>query len=40
MTALNVTEARANLYKLTDDESVSYDPAVIAGSRGNTIFFG
>ena len=35
MTTVNVTEARANLYKLIDDASVSHEPVVITGKRGN-----
>jgi len=35
MTTLNVTEARANLYKLIDDTTVSHEPVVITGKRGN-----
>ena len=37
MTILNVTEARANLYKLIDDTSVSHEPVVITGKRGNAV---
>ena len=37
MTTLNVTEARANLYKLIDDTSVSHEPVVITGKRGNAV---
>ena len=37
MTAVNVTEARANLYKLIDDASVSHEPVVITGKRGNAV---
>ena len=37
MTTLNVTEARANLYKLIDDTSVSHEPVVIKGKRGNAV---
>jgi antitoxin YefM len=32
-----VTEARANLYKLIDDASVSHQPVVITGKRGNAV---
>jgi antitoxin YefM len=35
MTTVNVTEARANLYKLIDIASVSNEPVVITGKRGN-----
>ena len=34
---LNVTEARANLYKLIDDTTVSHEPVVITGKRGNAV---
>ena len=34
---MNVTEARANLYKLIDDASVSHEPVVITGKRGNAV---
>jgi antitoxin YefM len=37
MTILNVTEARANLYKLIDDTSVSDEPVFITGTRGNAV---
>lgn len=37
MTTLNVTEARANLYKLIDDTSASHEPVVITGKRGNAV---
>ena len=37
MTTVNVTEARANLYKLIDDTSVSHEPVVITGKRGNAV---
>ena len=37
MTAVNVTEARANLYKLIDDASASHEPVVITGKRGNAV---
>ncbi|MGB1158187.1 MAG: type II toxin-antitoxin system Phd/YefM family antitoxin [Porticoccaceae bacterium] len=37
MTILNVTEARANLYKLIDDASVNHEPVVITGKRGNAV---
>ena len=35
--SVNVTEARANLYKLIDDASVSHKPVVITGRRGNAV---
>ena len=37
MTTLNVTEARANLYKLIDDTTVNHEPLVITGRRGNAV---
>ena len=37
MATLNVTEARANLYKLIDDTSVNHEPVVITGKRGNAV---
>ena len=37
MTTLNVTEARANLYKLIDDTLVKHKPVVITGKRGNAV---
>ena len=36
-TTLNVTEARANLYKLIDDTTVNHEPVVITGKRGNAV---
>ncbi len=40
MTTLNVTEARANLYKLIDDTTVNHEPVVITGKRGNAVLIG
>ena len=37
MTTVNVTEARANLYKLIDDASATHEPVVITGKRGNAV---
>ena len=37
MTTVNVSEARANLYKFIDDASVSHEPVVITGKRGNAV---
>ena len=37
MTTLNVTEARANLYKLIDETAVNHQPVVITGKRGNAV---
>ena len=39
MMTLNVTEARANLYKLIDDATVSHELVVITGKRGNAVLF-
>ena len=37
MATLNATEARANLYKLIDDTTVSHEPVIITGKRGNAV---
>lgn len=37
MATLNITEARANLHKLIDETSVSHEPVVITGKRGNAV---
>ena len=37
MTTLNVTEARANLYKLIDDAAISHQPVIITGKRNNAV---
>ena len=37
MTTLNVTEARANLYKLIDDTTANHEPVIITGKRGNAV---
>ena len=37
MATVNVTEARANLYKLIDDTAVNHEPVVITGKRGNAV---
>lgn len=37
MTTVNVTQARANLYKLIEDTSISHEPLVITGRRGNAV---
>ena len=37
MTSLNVTEARASLYKLIDETTASHQPIVITGKRGNAV---
>ena len=37
MTTLNVTEARANLYKLIDEANVNHEPVFITGKRVNAV---
>jgi antitoxin YefM len=37
MMTLNVTEARANLYKLIDGTTANHEPVVITGKRGNAV---
>ena len=37
MTTLTATEARAKLYKLIDDASITHEPVVITGKRGNAV---
>ena len=37
MMSLNVTEARANLYKLIDATTANHEPVVITGKRGNAV---
>jgi len=37
MTTLNVTEARASLYKLIDDTAASHQPVIITGKRSNAV---
>ena len=37
MPRLNVTEARANLYKLIDETSANHEPVVITGKRRNAV---
>ena len=37
MTTVNVTEARANLYKLIDYAIASHEPVVVTGKRGNAV---
>ena len=37
MTTLNVTEARANLYKLIDDTAINHQPVIITGKRSNAV---
>lgn len=37
MPTLTATEARANLYKLLDEVSVSHEPILITGKRSNAV---
>ena len=37
MPTLSVTEARAKLYRLIDQASISHEPIVITGKRGNAV---
>ena len=37
MTTLNISEARANLYKLVDETLASHEPVTITGKRGNAV---
>ena len=37
MNVINVTEARAKLYKLIDETTNTHEPIVITGKRGNAI---
>jgi antitoxin YefM len=37
MTTYNVTEARANLYKLIDETADTHQPIVIKGKRSNAV---
>lgn len=37
MTTLNATEARSKLYSLIDETSISHQPIVITGKRGNAV---
>ncbi len=37
MTILSATEARTKLYRLIDQASLSHDPIVITGKRGNAV---
>ena len=37
MTILNVTEARASLYKLISETTETHQPIVITGKRGNAV---
>ena len=37
MPTLSATEARAKLYRLIDQASLSHEPIVITGKRGNAV---
>jgi antitoxin YefM len=37
MQTLNATEARASLYRLIDETTVSHQPIVITGKRSNAV---
>jgi antitoxin YefM len=37
MTTLSATEARTKLYRLIDQASISHEPIVITGKRGNAV---
>ena len=37
MSAVTVSEARANLYRLIDEVAMSHDPLLITGKRGNAV---
>lgn len=37
MTTYNVTEARANLYKLIDETANTHQPIIIKGKRSNAV---
>ena len=37
MPTLSVTEARTKLYRLIDQASLSHEPIVITGKRGNAV---
>ena len=37
MTAISVTEARANIYKLIDEVTASHQPVTITGKRSNAV---
>ncbi len=37
MPTLSATEARAKLYRLIDQTSLSHEPVVITGKRGNAV---
>ncbi|MBC8216301.1 MAG: type II toxin-antitoxin system Phd/YefM family antitoxin [Candidatus Marinimicrobia bacterium] len=37
MKTINITKARANLYKLLDETSVSHEPVLITGKKSNAV---
>lgn len=37
MSTITATKARANFYRLIDDVSVSHEPVLITGKRGNAV---
>lgn len=37
MPTLSVTEARTKLYRLIDETSLTHEPVVITGKRGNAV---
>ncbi len=37
MPTLSATEARTKLYRLIDETSISHEPIVITGKRGNAV---
>ncbi len=37
MTTLSATEARTKLYRLIDQASLSHEPIIITGKRGNAV---
>ena len=37
MTSISVSKARANLYQLVDDASLSHEPILIAGKRNSAV---
>jgi prevent-host-death family protein len=37
MTILSATEARTQLYRLIDQTSLSHEPVIITGKRGNAV---
>lgn len=37
MTILSATEARTQLYRLIDQTSMSHEPVIITGKRGNAV---